>query len=168
MKKIVILAIAAVLVVTSLVSGVFAAYKTQLDDVSAGEVVAKDFVLVSEETKEFAASAKIAPGETSTADFTVSNYNGSRVSETDMEVTISIKRVSEIVPLTVTLKNNISGETVVLTNEANTGSLTITFTAGIQGTCDFTVTVAWPDTENDIDYINKSASYIVTATGVQK
>lgn len=167
MKKAIILTIAAVLVVTSLVSGVFAAYKTQIDNVSNGIVTAKDFVLVSDDVQNFEANAKIAPGESATAKFTLSNFESDRVTETAMSVTVTITRTSEIVPLTITLKD-MDGKEIVLTDGNDNGSLTIEFEAGKKQTVEFTVTVAWPDTDNDIDYINKSASYTVSAVGVQK
>lgn len=167
MKKAIILTIAAVLVVTSLVSGVFAAYKTQIDNVSNGTVTAKDFVLVSDKVQEFEANAKIAPGESVTSKFTVSNYEGDRTTETAMTVTVTLTRTSDIVPLTITLTDS-KGQKIVLTDGNDIGSIVIEFQAGVRGDVEFTVTVAWPDTDNDIDYINEKASYTVSAVGAQK
>lgn len=177
MKKTVILVIATLLVVTSLISGVFAAYKTQIDDVSSGEVTAKSFILKANETLSFEDGVKIAPGEKLEVKFKIANYEGNKatsatsVSETNIKVDIIIEFNSEIKPLvlkgyTETVENKSSN---VVSFNSTKGFLTdtITFDAGKAQSATIALTIEWPHTDNDIDYINKTASYKVTVIGTQ-
>lgn len=177
MKKTVILVIATLLVVTSLISGVFAAYKTQIDDVSTGEVTAKNFVLTANETLSFEEGVKIAPGEKLNVKFKIANYEGNNassatsISETGIEVIIIIEFSSDIKPLV--LKGNTKTaegkyDNVVVFNSAK-GELKddFTFDAGKAQSVTVELVIEWPHTEYDINYINKQASYKVTVIGTQ-
>lgn len=176
MKKTVILVIATLLVVTSLISGVFAAYKTQIDDVSSGEVTAKNFVLTANETLSFEDGVKIAPGEKLEVRFKIANYEGNKagsatsISETSIRVEIIIEFNSEIKPLilkgnTATVENK--SNVVTLNSKKNQLKDTITFDAGMAQSATIALTIEWPHTDNDIDYINKTALYKVTVIGTQ-
>lgn len=176
MKKVVILVIATLLVVTSLVSGVFAAYKIDLGDVSEGEVVAKNFVLTANETEGFEGTLKIAPGETTKVAFKIANYEGMKassaksISETGIKVDIIVEFNSDIKPLVLKGETkSVEGTNNPTRFDSTEGLLsdTITFKTGYAQSATVELVISWPHTENDIDYINMSATYKVTVIGTQ-
>lgn len=175
MKKVLIIAALVLIVSTSIIAGTLAMYTTTIDDLASGSVVAKEFVLLESGSDTFTENVKIAPSETVEWQFSVRNYNGSVVSETDMALDFEISVAaasgkSMINPLVVTVRDE--EDTVVGTH---TGSGTITFsdtfelnTVGQEKT--YTVFVEWPSNDAvDITYAgsNYGAAVTVSVTGTQ-
>lgn len=159
MKKILIISALVLTIVSSIVAGTLASYNVNIGEVASGSVVAKAFKLTGAGLDSFQNNVLIAPTETKEMKFTVSNFDGSVVTETNMDVAITVDVTAQsgkqaIAPLTVVVKNE-SGAVVSQGSLANgVGTLTVadTFTANVQATKTYTVVINWPSTANDTQY----------------
>lgn len=176
MKRVLVIVALVLVLSASIIAGTLAMYTTSIDDLAAGSVVAKEFVMLESGTDSFTENVKIAPSETVNWQFGVQNYNGSTVSETAMDLDFDINVAaadgkSMIAPLVVTVTNG-SGDVV----GTSTGGGAIQFSdefalnaAGQDKT--YTVSVEWPsDDAVDINYAggNFGAAVTVSVTGTQK
>ncbi len=175
MKKTLVILILLVLIVFSVNSATLALYTTTIDDLAEGSVVAKEFILLEGGTDTFTENVKIAPTETKTMSFSVKNYNGEVISETamDLDITVAIAAASgksAIEPLVVTVKK---GTTALGTN-TGTGTITIDDgfalnTTGQEHT--YTVEINWPSNDLvDINYAGAGygTALTVSVTGTQE
>ncbi|HPX93705.1 MAG TPA: hypothetical protein PK646_05125 [Bacillota bacterium] len=172
--------IALVLAITvSLIAGTMSYYTITLDEVAGGSVVAKEFILMEDETIEKTFNEKIAPGETVNLVFAVKNFNANAVSETKMDVSFKLALgengdLEEIAPLKIkevskhkgtwwdkdglTFENGIYTDKQFLPAEATTRV--------------YRVTVEWPWGTADDDAIQYAgaghgSALTVTVTGTQ-
>ena len=90
MKRTLLIVALVLLITTSLIAGTLSAYSITIDDLAAGSVVAKEFILKPGETNTFEESIKIAPGETVEWEFSVKNYEEALVSETAMDLEFAV------------------------------------------------------------------------------
>jgi len=175
MKRALLILTLLVLIAFSLNSATLALYTTTIDNIAAGSVVAKEFILLEGGTNSFVENVKIAPTETQTMSFSVKNYEDTVVTETAMDLDISVTMAaasgkSAIEPLVVTVKK----ETDVLGTQTGTGTLTIEdeFTqSDIGQEHTYTVEIDWPSNdEEDINYAGADygAELKVAVTGTQK
>lgn len=176
MKKVLIIVVLVLILSASIVAGTMAMYTTTIDDLAEGSVVAKEFVLTEGGTDTFTEDVKIAPSETVQWQFSVRNYDGAIVSETDMDLAFDIDVAAA------SGKNMIAPLVVTVTDEDSdvvgscTGSGTITFTdefltSAVGQEKTYTVTVTWPSNDAvDITYAgsNYGAAVTVSVTGTQK
>lgn len=165
MKKTLTLLTVSLLVVASLISGVFAVYTTSIDDANSNTTTAKHFYVGAETVDAFEANAEIAPSETLESTFTITNKD-TAVSEVDIEVTMTVVLTSEITPLTITLT---AEDGVTMTDDGN-GVYTFIMAKGVEFNKTFTVVLAWPTGDNtgsDNDFIDMTASYKVSVIGTQ-
>lgn len=174
--------IALVLAITvSLIAGTMSYYYTEINDLAEGSVVAKEFILLEEGEDSFKKDVKIAPDEKVEWVFAVKNFDGSKISETAMDLDFTINLAATdgktaIAPLQVW----VSGKE--LTDLAVTGSGAIEFEDNFQlltekgQTKTFKVTVSWPwetlgenGSINDADYAGADygSTITVSVTGTQ-
>lgn len=158
MKKVLILTVLVLTIATSIVAGTLAVYNINLGTIAEGSVIAKEFKLTGEGLDNFIYDVKIAPTETVTMDFTVSNFDGAITSETNMDVAIKVDvkaatGKSVIEPVNVVVKDN-NGNVVStgsLTNGTGLLSVDTSFTT-VKETKTYTVEFTWESTNNDTAY----------------
>lgn len=176
MKKTLVVFSLVLFIAVSVIAGTLAMYTTTIDEVASGSVVAKEFVLMGNETQGFTENVKIAPTETKTWKFNVKNFNDNVVSETamDLDFTVGIAASTgktAIAPLVVTVKNEAGN---VVATKTGTGTVTFEdeFTLDTVGqTHEYTVEITWPsNNEIDIDYAGASygSAVSISVTGTQK
>ena len=90
MKRTLLIVALVLLITTSLIAGTLSAYSITIDDLAAGSVVAKEFILKPGETNTFEENIKIAPGDTVEWKFSVKNYEETLVSETAMDLEFAV------------------------------------------------------------------------------
>ncbi|NLL46740.1 MAG: hypothetical protein GX250_08055 [Clostridiales bacterium] len=90
MKKTIALFALVLCILAGLVSGSLALYTTTAEFDGVGSVVAKKFVLTAEGTQGFGDNLLIAPEDKVESVFTVSNFDGTNVTEVPMELDIEI------------------------------------------------------------------------------
>lgn len=176
MKKTLVIFAFALLLTISITAGTLAMYTTTIDNLAAGSVAAKEFVLTEGGTDTFATNVKIAPGETTAWQFSVKNYNGSVVSETAMDLNFNVGVMAAdgkeaVAPLVATVKNS-NGDTV----GTATTSGTIAFADGFDLSASgqekiYTVSVNWPSNDAvDINYAGADygTAVKVSVTGTQR
>ncbi|MDP4109003.1 MAG: cellulose binding domain-containing protein [Bacillota bacterium] len=161
MKKTALILILILAMVTSVMAGTLASYTTTINDVASGSVIGKEFVFLEDGEDSFRHNIKIAPTEKEEWEFTVKNYNGSIITETNLFYKLEFDvRASDgkhaIDPLTVTVKDE-DGE--VLNSVTGVGKMTVTgeFPLSADGQkSSYTVEIYWPsDDEIDINYAGK-------------
>lgn len=80
-----------VLVITvSLIAGTLAYYQITIDKLAEGELTAKQFIFIEDDSDEWQEKMLIAPGETIDLRFGVQNFEGSNVTQTNMDVEITL------------------------------------------------------------------------------
>lgn len=174
MKKFLLTASLLLLIATSVISGTLASYNVRLEPFEEDTVIAKSFVLTSEKTSDtlIGKAQKIAPGEKKEITFSVSNQDGSIVTETNMNVFIDVA-ISEngesISPLTYKLYK--ADEPAVLAeSDESFRYADLHFEAGIGKTENFVLVVEWPhndaiDTNFQGDGFGNNIQ--ITVSGVQ-
>ena len=177
MKKVLLVSALVLTIITSMVSGTLAIYNVNLGTVASGSVIAKEFKLTAQGEADFTTNVLIAPTETVTMTFTVSNIDGAIVAEVPMDLDISVgfaaaSGKSIIVPLTAEVKESgVVVSTGTLTNGAGTLSIVDELTDITVGeTKTYTVEITWPDTANDMDYAGSGfgTALTVTVAGTQQ
>jgi hypothetical protein len=175
-KKLLLLLAAALIMTSTLVMSTFASYdKTITKD---GSAEAKDFYLEVGASENTFIDVKIAPEETFTWDFTVSNQTQTGATEVDMDVDLTLvvgdyDTIPAIPVLTITLYEVVNGvDTLVGELDATDGGVgtiaqSYTLDANIGVTKSYKVIVAWNETANDIDYMNNKTALNLTVTGSQ-
>lgn len=178
MKKALLISALVLTIVASMVSGTLAVYTRTLLPYS-NDVVAKEFILVSEGTDNFDADVLIAPTESVDMIFTVSNNAAGVTSEVDMDLGITVTFAASagstgaIVPLTATVTSD-SGAAVITGILVNgVGVFTITdadaFVASVADTLTYTISIDWESTATDTTYAGHdySTNVAVSVTGTQ-
>lgn len=151
--------VALVLVISiSMIAGTMAYYVTTIDDLATGSVVAKEFILLENGTDTFDTGVKIAPGETVDWQFSVKNYDGTKISETGMNLAFTIElakadgKTGAIAPLVVTVTDE--GNETVGTTITGTGTITFDDEFPLEDGAQektFTVSIVWPWETDDVD-----------------
>lgn len=175
MKKALFILLLLLLIAFSVNSGTLALYTTTIESLAAGSVQAREFILTEGGTDSFTANVKIAPTETKTMSFSVKNYDGTKISETamDLDFTVTIAAAegkNAIEPLVFTVKN---GENVLGT-KTGSGALEFAdeFTLNGEGQeHTYDVEINWPSN----DAVDKNfagagfgTAITVSVTGTQK
>lgn len=142
----------------SLTAGTLAIYTTSIDNLAHGSVSAKEFVFLGEGTDSFSQGVKIAPTETVNWAFSVKNFDGATVTETDLyyRLTFHVQPAAgkkAIDPLVVSV---LDANGAVLKSVTGTGTFDVTgaFPVSQAGQAKgYTVKIHWPsDNSNDIKY----------------
>jgi len=191
MKKTIALFALVLCILAGLVSGSLALYTKDIDIADTGSVIAKKFYLDAEGTLGYEDNVLIAPEDTVTAAFTVSNHDGAGyVTEVDMDldVTVTIANAdgkTAIPYITARLLDGADVEVgtalVDMTNGVGTITLHVddAFTAAAgAATLTYQIELTWADLgQNDVgdarnDDIfyqgpNFGNKYSVTVTGTQ-
>ena len=152
MKKGLMIAGAAVLLVSGLGASVFAKY-TGGTDGKTGDITAKQFVVTeaSDSVEAKYADVKLAPGESTDYSYSVVNYSGSIISEVDINVTFGASLSGDLADALVISKA--SYECVLAKDAKSTGT--------------YSFTISFPNAENNNDFIGKSATVAITCSAVQ-
>lgn len=171
MKKVLLLSALVLTIVASMVSGTLAVYQRTLTPYD-NDVVAKDFVLVSEGTVNFDADVKIAPDEDVTMTFTVSNNDAGIRTEVPMDLTITVtfSGALPIEPLTATITGGSSSFAVTGSLTDGVGDFDITDALGATAdeTLTYEIAISWPDGgATDINYVDSITNVSVSVTGTQ-
>ncbi|EHQ89291.1 hypothetical protein [Desulfosporosinus youngiae] len=176
MKKVLSIVALVLILSTSLIAGTLASYTTTIDNLAEGSVVAKEFILTEGGTDTFIKNVKIAPAETMDWQFSVKNYDGTVISETEMDLNFVVDVIAEngksvIAPLEVSVKNP-NGDTVGSVNSNGKIEFSDEFELSASGQEKiYTVSVNWPSNDNvDIDYAGAGygTALKVSVTGSQK
>jgi hypothetical protein len=179
MKKTLLIVALVLAITTSIIAGTMAYYTTTLPDLVKGEVVAKEFILLKGGTNTFSEGVKIAPGETVKWDFSVKNFDGNAVSETgmDLDVTVLVEGGEKkyIYPLTVTVTEKDGAAVLGTMKPGHTGDIKFndTFKLAEEGQEKvYSVNIEWPWQSagvNDITYAGSGhgATIKVSVTGTQ-
>lgn len=158
MKKAIFVLALVLIMVSSIVAGTLAMYSTSIDTLAEGSVAAKEFVFLGEGADSFHQGIKIAPSETVRWQFSVKNYNGHVITETDLfyKLTFAVSASpgkSAIQPLVVTVKDSNNN---ILKSVTGTGTFDVTgqFPLSEAGQKkDYVVEIYWPQHgSNDINY----------------
>jgi len=157
-------------------AGTLAVYSQDLTPYDTN-VVAKEFILLSEGTQGFDADVLIAPTETVTLVFTVQNFDGAVRTEVPIDVEIEVAFAaasgkSVIEPLTATLTGG--SASAAISGSLTDGVGTFTITDALSDTADETLTfeieIEWPDTADDIDFAGHdfATNVQVSVSGTQQ
>lgn len=179
MKKFIGATILALAIGTTIIAGTAAVYNVELGTIAEGSVVAKAFAITGEGDSTFADTIKIAPTETVTKRFTVSNFEGSMVSETPMKTTIKVDlttadKKTAIPYLTVSVYKTDGSTRTLVGSTITDGTGTMTFEDGFAlsstgTTYTYEADIVWPDTNNltdtDGNGISNDAEYAGSAYG---
>ncbi|MEG1613671.1 MAG: hypothetical protein RR357_05845 [Clostridia bacterium] len=170
MKKTLVTLSLALIIVSSLVAGTLAMYSTRVDNVAEGSVVAKEFKVVTTAKESFKKDIKIAPSETVSMVFAVSNFEGAIITETKMNLAISVSLAAAdgktaITPLTISVKK---GGKTIGTVAGGVVSIADTFELDTVGqTYEYTVEVVWPSNDAiDNNFIGANFGSVVKVSMV--
>ena len=144
-----------------LVSGLFAKYTTESDSSDSARVAAFVFDVNDTTNHFFDVSTVNAPGKQAVFRFSITNKNGSVVSEVAEQYQISAA-IHGSLPLTVTITDASNAEVITFhepTSDQDTSSV-MAFQAGQPGTHVYTLTVSWPEGEKNLQYANAGLSEI--------
>lgn len=152
MKKGLLIAGAAVLLVSGLGASVFAKYTASTDG-KAGDIAAKQFVMVEANDSVDAkyATVSLAPGESQSYSYSVVNYDASNTSEVDINVTFSVALAGDLAPAL----------------NLDKASYEVTLAKDVQSTGTFDFVVSFPDAADNNSYIGKTATLTISCSGVQ-
>ena len=168
MKKTLTILSLVIVIAMSTLAGTLAVYTVDTPDYNSGDIVAKEFVFSTEGDANFGDTVKIAPTETVNKSFTVANFKPGITAETDMTVTIVVTVQGGITPLQITVDGDRNSTATFNVIDKNKVEITVDLLADTQTTETFTVSVKWPSTEFDNNYIGKKSSINVDAIAVQK
>lgn len=172
MKKTLLMGAMALAIVTSMVAGTLAVYSKNFN--FEGEIAAKKFY-VNASSDVANPDITIAPNETASWEFEVTNTDGQVVSAVDMSTNITVALPNGFKDIAVTLKD--SDGNALGTGVANgNGTININaadFTAGTPRTDKYTLEFTWDgtaDNANDtaLGEAGTSSAFTVTVTGTQK
>ncbi len=164
MKKVLTLLAVTLLVVASVISGVFAVYTTTIDDANSNATTAKHFYVGAATVADFEENVEIAPSETLESKFTITNKD-TAVSEVDIAVEMTVTLTSEITPLEISV---VAPTGVDVTVDGNVYKFTMA--KNVEFNQEFTVVISWPTGDlsgSDNAFIDKTASYQVSVVGTQ-
>ena len=139
----------------SLTAGTLAIYTTSIDDLAQGSVSAKEFVFLGEGTDSFSQGVKIAPTESVNWQFSVKNFDGAQITETDLyyKLTFSVQASAgkkAIDPLVVSVLDS-AGNVIKSIKGTGTFDVTGAFPVSQAGQSQgYTVKIDWPS-DNSVD-----------------
>ena len=156
-----------------LVSGLYARFTTGDSGGDEARVAAFVFVVDDEaQSRIVDISGVKKPGDTQSYTFVVQNSSGSTVSEVAEAATVTLS-LNGSLPLTCTVAEGTDNKASV-TENGGTAAVTQSgvlhsFDAALELNKTYTLTVAWPDTANDIEYASAGAisKLVMTVTGTQ-
>lgn len=145
-----------------LVSGLFAKYTTGDAGSDSARVAAFVFDVNDTTNHFFDVSAVNAPGKHAVFQFSITNKNGSVVSEVAEQYQISAAIYGSL-PLAVTISDATNAGVITLNSPiSDIGSSSVmAFQAGQTETHAYTLTVLWPKDEKNLQYANAGLSEIV-------
>ncbi len=174
MKKTLIIMFLALAISISLIAGTLSMYTISIDNLAQGSAVAKEFVFTGAGTDSFEQGVKIAPTEKAQWDFSVQNYDGEIVTETDLyyRLTFQVGATEDkgaIEPLLITVNDE------EIETEAGVGSLEVEgeFLLDENGAengqeDEYTVEIYWPDGDGDINYAGSSFGTTIKVAAVAR
>lgn len=152
---------------TYMTSGLYARYTASASGGDSARVAAFVFDVNDTNGQFLDVSSVNEPGKRETFQFTVRNNNGTRTSEVTEKYQVIVERRGSL-PLTVTVTEG-STEVVKLTEmQEKAESAERTFQAGQSGTHTYAVTVAWPASQNDLQYANAGLAEIVLRVSAEQ
>ncbi len=164
MKKTVLTVSIVLTILIVLVVGTYAVFSAVSPEISSGNVTAKQFTFNSTASESFGIDVEIAPTESFTKEFSVSNFKNDVVSATDMLVSIVVEIKGEITPLQL----SVAGQGITdIQNAGQKTTISFVISKNEKKTQNFVIKVEWPSTENDNDFMGKTSSIIVNASAVQ-
>jgi hypothetical protein len=172
MKKLLLLSVLVLAIVSSVVAGTLANYTISIDSLAYGTVVGKEFVFIEDGMDTFSNSVKIAPGESVQWQFAVKNYSGSVVTETELYYKLTFKIQAStgkqaIDPLVVTVKDGNDNTVGMLTG---TGTLSATGVFQLSNTgqdADFSLQIYWPQNDStDMHYAGSGFGTSITVSAL--
>ena len=168
------LRVAAVLLVlslmtTSFVSGRYARYTTSDSGAASARIAAYVFDVRDNEGHMVTLTQIQNPGDDEDFSFSIANYRGNEgnkvVSEVAEDFVMNIKLLSSL-PLTITMTGN--GKTVVLSGVSGETGDEHSFAASVASDVTYTLTVDWPETENDIEYSRAGIAALFLTVNAQQ
>ena len=174
MKKFLIIGALILTVATSMVAGTLATYTKSVD--FSGSVTAKRFAFTAAGSVDDSINVKLAPSETDSWKFVVSNKENSAISEVSMDVTISVTLPDGWAALGVKPSLEFDGQSAALTNSGNTYTMKVAnvLPANTEKTATGILSFTWEnDTPNkDADHTQagttqKTGTISVKITGTQ-
>lgn len=147
-----------VLISTSIVSGRYARYTTASSSYDGARTAAYIFEMNDTSGQYIDISDIQKPGDSKTYTFTLTNKKNQQISEVNEKYQLTLELIGNL-PLTCELSGN---ETLSATgvSEKISGA-EYTFEASAEHTHTYTLTVSWPDTENDLKYANAGLAQLV-------
>ena len=190
MKKLLGATILALAIGITIIAGTTAVYNVELGTIAEADTVAKEFAITGEGDSSFSDTVKIAPTETVTKRFTVSNFDGSIISETPMKTTIKVDltaadNMNAIPYLTVSVYKVDNSKRTLVGTTITDGAGSMTFEDGFNlsstgTTHTYEAEIVWPDTNgltdsnangksDDAEYAGKNYGNTIqiTVTGTQ-
>jgi len=174
MKKAFVTLVLLLAICTSILAGTMAVYTTQLE-IGSGSVVAKEFIFLGEGAESFGQNVKIAPTETVNWNFSVKNYDGSYITETDLYYKLEFfvskteGKIKAIEPLIISIKDG-AGNLIksIETNEGEGSAIVYgTFPLSNEGQSEaYNVEVYWPSTDNDINFAGHDYGTSINVTAI--
>lgn len=174
MKKCLLFLILTLLIAGSMLAGTLAYYTTTIDELAAGSVMAKEFIFLGSGTDSFQQGAKIAPAETIEWPFTVKNFDGNAVTETDLYYRLTLHVTATegkeaIAPLEVSIKES-GGDVIDTVVGTGTFDLYGEFPLAEQGQEQgYVVVIHWPEGgASDMDYAGESFGNTIRVSAVAR
>jgi len=170
MKRTLIIAALVLIISTSVIAGTLSMYTIRIDDLAKGDVVAKEFKFVGDGMDSFEEGVKIAPTEERNWHFSVSNYEGNVITETDLyyRLTFHVHATdgkSAIEPLVI----KVNGETIPTVDGEGTLEVFGTFELLETGQDeDYNVDIYWPNGDDDISYAGRGFGTTVSVDAVAR
>lgn len=172
MKKTLLMGAMALAIVTSMVAGTLAIYSKNFD--FSGNVAAKKFYVNASSQVE-SPDIQIAPGETATWEFEVTNTDGTVISAVDMATSIKVSLPAGFQDIAVVLKNS-EGAVLGSGTADAAGMIEVNgadFTANTARTDAYTLEFTWDGSKDDANDTSlgeaaTSSPFTVTVTGTQK
>lgn len=171
MKKYVLLCMMALGIITSLAVGTLAVYTKNFD--FNGDVTAKKFY-VNASSADATPDIKIAPKETVSWEFEVTNEDGAIISAVDMSTNIKVTLPNGFKDISVSLKDKDGNVLGTGTADSN-GVINVAgadFAANTAKTDKYTLDFTWNDNDSANDTTlgeaGTTSAFTVTVTGTQK
>ncbi|MEA4831455.1 MAG: hypothetical protein VB118_02405 [Oscillospiraceae bacterium] len=181
MKKTVLISALVFFIVASLVSGSLAIYQASIDNVGTGAFEAAKFVITSTKNGDlYSRSLNMAPGDAQSVTFTINNFNGDDVTETNMKLNIDVELNTGIAPISMKLYKGTGADKTEISSAANTSkdgnktkinydSINAVLLANQKASQTYTLEFTWPSSNDssDTQYQGMSAAFSIKATGTQ-
>ena len=175
MKKILIISMLVLTITSTVLAGTLSSYTTKIDDFAGGSVTGKEFIFLKDGEDTFQKNVKIAPNETVEWKFAVKDYDGTRITETNLYYKLDFNVFATpdkhaIDPLVVTVKDTQGN---VINSVSGTGKISVSGYFPLSDSPQsktYIVEIKWPsDDKKDINYAggNFGTSINVSAAASQ-